>query len=465
MFRFAVRRPRSVWALLTLGLSSTTLFAAAGTGNTIRGSVQNLSRGQPAAGDEVILVRLDRMPGAGMQPNAAADSKTDAQGGFALTMPDPDKTYLVRVVHQGVSYDQQASVGGNLSISVFDAAPRVATITGSIEIVRVGTRVEGNQELLHVSDMYELRNESRPPMTQAGESTFDVYLPASATIDSVLAAGPSSNLQAIHEKIGLMIPALPVSGEPGHYTVNFPLRPGATRFAFNYDVRYQGHATFHARHEYAVQQFAVMIPPTMHFSSGSAFQKLPTGDNDYQVHAAMQLKAGPGPAFEISGDGVLAPLQAKNQAVPRAPVVPNSNVPDSSRILRASPPRADSKSEKTLPLWPWQALTGGLTLICTLLLLRAREQRLASKRGMGAGPSTSPKTSSLPESLKEEWFQLEIDRTRGLISPEEYCSARHALAETVKRLVVGPKSSAAIILEPSEKPKKLEEPSGTRSCV
>ena len=398
MFRLRMHRTLSRWALLTLGLSSMSLSAAAGTGNTIRGAAQNLSRARPAAGDEVILVRLNRMPDGGMQPNAVADSKTDAQGRFTLTVPYPDKTYLVRVVHQGVSYDQQASVGDNLSISVFDAAPRVATITGSIEIVRVGTRVVANQKLLHVSDMYELRNQSSPPMTQAGASTFDVYLPASAKIDSVLAAGPSSNPQAVHEKIGLMIPALPVRGEPGHYTVNFPLRPGATRFAFNYDVRYQGHATFHARHEYGVQQFAVMTPPTMHFLSGSAFQKLPTGDKDYQVHAAIDLKAGRGPGFEISGDGVLPPLQAKNQSAPQAPVLPNSNAPVSAGTFRASPPRADSKSEKTLPWWSWQALTGGLTLICILLFLRAREQRLASKREMGARPGTpSNASASLPE--------------------------------------------------------------------
>jgi hypothetical protein len=82
---------------------------------------------------------------------------------------------------------------------------------------------------------------------------------------------------------------------------------------------------------------------------------------------------------------------------------------------------------------------------------------------MGAGSSTpSNASASLPESLKEEWFQLEADRARGLISPEEYCSARLALAETVKRMVVGPKSSVAMVLEGSEKVRELEEPSQTR---
>jgi len=70
--------------------------------------------------------------------------------------------------------------------------------------------------LLHVSDMVEIKNESSPPLTEAGERTFEVYLPANAKIDSVLAAGPG--------EMGVMISAVPVPDEPGHYAVNFPLR-------------------------------------------------------------------------------------------------------------------------------------------------------------------------------------------------------------------------------------------------
>jgi hypothetical protein len=106
---------------------------------------------------------------------------------------------------------------------------------------------------------YEIKNESSPPLTQVGERTFEVHLQAEAKISSVLAAGPGN--------IGVMIfPAL-VPGEPGHYTVNFPLRPGETKFAFNYNLLYEGHAAFQTRHAYALQQLAVMIPTTMNFSS------------------------------------------------------------------------------------------------------------------------------------------------------------------------------------------------------
>src|SRR5690349_3281166 len=115
------------------------------------------------------------------------------------------------------------------------AANDLSGIHGSIEIIRVGTK--GN--LLHVSDMVEVINDSRPPLTQAGDRTFEAYLPAQARIDSVLAAGP--------DKVSVLISAAPIAGEPGHFKVNFPLRPGATKFAFNYDLPYQGHAAFRTR--------------------------------------------------------------------------------------------------------------------------------------------------------------------------------------------------------------------------
>jgi len=181
------------------------LSTAARGANNITGAVRNQSRGEPAAGDEVILARLDP----GMQEEARA--KTDSQGAFTLNVQYPDKPHLVRVFHQGVNYDQQASAGQALTIQVFDAATYVVGITGTIEILRTGT--VGN--LLHVSDMVEIKNESSPPLTQAGERTFEVYLPASAKIDSVLAAGP--------ENMSMMISAALVPGG------EFPLAAGSNQ--------------------------------------------------------------------------------------------------------------------------------------------------------------------------------------------------------------------------------------------
>jgi hypothetical protein len=354
---FCMRRLLSILALLAC--CSTAALGA----NNIAGSVRNQSRGEPATGDEVILVQLDR------EMHEEAHAKTDARGTFKFDVQYPDKPYLVRVVHQGVSYDQQASAGDVLSMQVFDAARRVQGVTGSIEILRSGTI--GN--LLHVSDLYDIRNESSPPLTQAGARTFEVYLPAKAKISSVLAAGPG--------EIGVMISAASVPGEPGHYAVSFPLRPGATKFAFNYDLPYDGHAAFQTRHAYPLQQFAVMIPPTMKFSSRSpAFKTLATGNTRYQVRAANQLKAGEGPEFEVSGTGALPPLgdQAKSQARSHSPAPPNPTLSAPGRAALPSLASIDSRSKRTQP--PSQSLvldgvTSVLLAACALLVWRARKAR------------------------------------------------------------------------------------------
>jgi hypothetical protein len=310
--------------LIILGVlfCSSVLFAG---GNEISGYVRNQTSGRPASDDEVILIRLD----GAMQEESHA--RVDEQGSFKVPVRYPGKQYLVRVVHDGVSYDQQARAGESVSISVFNGTTQVRAVTGSIEILRTGT----NGSLLHVSDLYEIWNQSNPPVTRNGTRTFEVYLPTHAEISSVLAASSG--------KLGVMISATAVAGEPGHYAVNFPLRPGATKFAFNYDLPYDGHASFPTRHQYPTQQFAVMIPPTMKFSSrSSAFEALATGNDRYQVRAINGLKAGEGPVFELSGNGTLPPLQAKTRT-PAAVVLaaPPTGPPVSLSLLLTTAPQVN----------------------------------------------------------------------------------------------------------------------------
>jgi hypothetical protein len=354
---------RGILTLLALHVCFSTVALGA---NNITGAVRNQSRGEPAVGDEVILLRLDT----GMPEETRA--KIDSQGIFALNVQYPDKPYLVRVIHQGVNYDQQAAPGQFLSIDVFDAAPKVRGVTGTIEILRTGT----NGNLLHVSDMVEIKNASNPPLTQVGERTFEVYLSPKAKIDSVLAAGPG--------RMWVMISAASVPGEPGHFTVNFPLQPGATKFAFNYDLPYDGHAAFQTRHAYRLQQFAVMIPPTMKFSSRSpAFAVLATDNNRYQVQAANQLKAGAGPEFEVSGSGPLPQLgdqdqtRAQSQIPPHVSPRPPAPARAASYPLAATDPRL-KQAQPSSQSFVLAGLTAVLVAACALLVWRARKARNSS---------------------------------------------------------------------------------------
>ncbi len=422
------RREKSWKRKVVLGVGILTLCSSASpAADSITRVVRNQTNSRPAAGDEVILF------GVGQEAQEEARAKTDSQGSFTLEFRHLDRPHLVRVIHQGVNYDRQVSTGNALPIDVADAAAEVMGITGGIEIIRVGT----HGKLLHVSDMIEIKNDSKPPVTQASNRTFEVYLPGAAKIDSVLAAGP--------ENIGSMISATSVHGEPGHYTVSFPLRPGATKFAFNYDLPYDGRATFRTKNLYPLQQLAVMIPPTMTFESRStAFQILPLGNNRYHVEAAEQVKAGEGPEFEISGVVALSPMHAHVHAPPKLPagalIAPSSSITGNSKTrvqsanaLEAVPVSGSIASSGRLPSWLLSASIA--VMLGTFGFLGLRKQHTptsAITRFVQVTAPTAQNSVASVEALKEGLFQLETDRLQGAISSEEYASVKLSLEGTIE---------------------------------
>jgi hypothetical protein len=465
--------------LILAGLIATCMTVARAA-DTITGIVRNQTRGQLAAGDEVILLRLNtssQNPGdqslihLNQSTQEEARTVTDAQGSFTLSVQYPGAPHLLRVTHQGVDYDRPAFAGDENTVDVFDATASVQGISATVEILRIGS----NGNSLHVSDMIEIRNDSTPPRTQSGDRAFEVYLPTQAKIDSVLAAssvttpsggagtGSSAGSPVAVPATAAITSASPVPGEPGHYTVRFPLKPGATKFAFNYDLPYDGHATFRPRSIYPLQQLAVMIPPTMKFTSrSSAFLVLHTGNDRYRVEAANLLQAGAGPEFEISGIGALPALRAQSQASPKPPIAAQSvpSVSASSNPRSAAPSANDTdsipssgipahssqlRSQPTSQL-PRSVLAISAIAICGFALLLWRGHRLSSNERIRTNETMTArrkpalktedrvKTTAPPAAVfKSELLQLEIDWSTGAVTGKEYAAAKEALEETVKR--------------------------------
>jgi hypothetical protein len=421
----------AIWIMALL----ISLAPAALAPNSVTGLVRNGSRGQPAVGDEVVLIRLGQQT-QDEEMQVESRAKTDAQGAFSLPMLYSGRPYLVRVIHQSVAYDRQVSGTGALSIEVFDASSNVPGITGTVEILRAGMR----GKLLHVSDMYEIVNLSSPPTTQAGERTFEVYMPANAKLDLVLAAGP--------EKIAVMISATPIPGEPGHYSVNFPLRPGATKFAFNYDLPYSGQEDFPTRHAYALQQLAVIIPSGMRFSSPSPdFETIATGDSRYQVRAVSLVKAGEGPRFELSGAAVLPLVRQRTSkpVKPQASALPNSSESSPDRAIAVPlrgqrSPLAQPRSSRRALIWKAALGISIILAACSLVVWRRRKEN-ASARRTTARFGAQLDISSL-EGLKDAFLQLETSRLGGSISAADYATARQALKKNLTGLIDSNSGSA-----------------------
>ena len=64
--------------------------------------------------------------------------------------------------------------------------------------------------------------------------------------------------------------------------------------------------------------------------------------------------------------------------------------------------------------------------------IRTSEARLSESRPQPAAPRSSS-SSRLLEALKDEIFELEVEHKQGLISQQEYESAKSALDQTLQR--------------------------------
>ena len=101
-------------------------------------------------------------------------------------------------------------------------------------------------------------------------------------------------------------------GEDGHITVDFPLRPGETRFAVNYTIPYDGSASFAPRLAYPLRQLAVMVPRSMRFASTSRAFHLLESQKEFEVEALNDVPADEALGFDVSGQGLLPPLTEAN---------------------------------------------------------------------------------------------------------------------------------------------------------
>ncbi len=285
---------------LSAALLSLLAVAASGTtATTISGAVRNGTTGGPAAGIGVALFGL-------ADGSVKAQGRTDAQGRFALAVPDATTALVLRATRDGVDYDRRCAPGDTLDLAVFDARTDVAPISGVVGIYRLATR----GPRLHVSELYDVRNDSNPPRTLVGPRTFEVYLPPGARVTSLVAASAAS-------AAGPVV-ATPIAGEPGHRAVAAPLRPGETRFSVTYDVAYDGRFAFQPRLAYDVRQLAIMLPASMRFASGSQRFHPLLDQTGSRVYAANDVAAGDVPAFEVSGNGGLPMLAVAAPVAPKA---------------------------------------------------------------------------------------------------------------------------------------------------
>jgi hypothetical protein len=153
------------------------LLSASLSAQTLAGSVNNGTTGKPAAGDSVVLITLGQGMGDGVR------TRTDANGDFRFRRPDsgPD---LIRVIHQGVTYQRMAPPGTNsVEVQVFDVSRHIEGVSVTADVMRF--QAQGNE--LQGIRLFAVNNASDPPRTQMHGKDFEFFLPGGAEIDQGMA--------------------------------------------------------------------------------------------------------------------------------------------------------------------------------------------------------------------------------------------------------------------------------------
>jgi hypothetical protein len=430
-----------------------TTFAAA---EKLSGSLKNGTVSKPAAGDEVILIKL----GQGMEE--AARTRSDASGHFSFDLPDGGP-HLIRAVHQGVTYHAMAPPGANtVEIEVFDVSKKINNISVTADVMRF--QAQGNQ--LQGTRLFAVNNTSNPPRTQQNDQNFEFYLPDGARIadsSAETAGGQPLKTDPVPQK------------EKNRYAFNFPLRPGQTLFQVGFEMPYSGELNVEPKSLYATQHFVVMLPNTMQFSAspGSNFEsRANPREPSATVQVASNTELGQPLGFKISGTGALTEPSDDNGG--NAASGGNAGGRDSRPGGGLGPP---IDAPDPLEKYRWYILGGFAAILAAGAFyivsrrsaaigdseigssgLRSSRRSLATIPDFGASdvnmaemPATrqglSARPSMLLEALKEELFQLEVEHKQGSISQPEYERARAALDQTleraIKRGVSAPKNAPA----------------------
>jgi hypothetical protein len=414
--------PRIVAVFLVLVLGS---LASA---QTLTGTVKNGTTNKPAAGDEVVLIKLAQ----GMEEEAR--TKADANGNFSFKLSDANDPHLIRAIHQGVTYHRMAPPGTtSVEVEVNDVSRKVADISVTADVMRF--QAQGNE--LQGIRLFAVNNSSNPPRTQMNDQNFEFYLPDGAQVDTGLAktaGGQPINSAPVPQK------------EKNRYAFIFPLRPGETQFQAVFHMPYSGNASIDPRALYATQHFVVMLPKTMQFSAGpgTGFQSMQDPrQSDAVVQVASNTQVGQPLTFKISGTGTLTEAD-EGGAQGGGQAVGGATVGRDSRPGGGLGPPIDAPDP--LENYRWYILGGFAVALAAGAIYIARRPVAASVPGFAPSdmeveipapvkPAPAARPGMLLEALKEEMFQLEVEHKQGQVSQQEYEKAKAALDQTLERAI------------------------------
>ncbi len=188
----------------------------------IDGVVMNGSTSKPQAG---VLVSLMQPGQSGMQN--LASTKTDANGMFKIDKQIPPGPAIVQAIYEGATYNNVITPGSptsGLSIVINDTTTDLA----SAKIAQHMILLEPSADHLNINETFLIQNDTTKTYNNPAKGSAQVFLPreANATAEVTISAPGGMPIRRPME----------ATNQAGIFKVNYPVKPGETRFEVHYAV-------------------------------------------------------------------------------------------------------------------------------------------------------------------------------------------------------------------------------------
>jgi hypothetical protein len=188
----------------------------------IEGTVINGTTGKPEPSVKVSLVQ----PGAGgMQ--VIASSTSDASGKFSIDHDLPPPPALLQADYKGVTYTQVQPPGRPATGIQFQIYESAAKAPAGMQMAHL-IMIEPGASALEISETFLIRNESNTTFQDSSNGTAQFYPPKAAGDKVQVSVTPPTQMTINR--------AAEKGAKPGSFKINYPARPGETRFDMHYTL-------------------------------------------------------------------------------------------------------------------------------------------------------------------------------------------------------------------------------------
>ncbi len=263
----------------------------------VSGTVVNQTTSQPQVGATVTLYKIGN---AG--PEAMTSVKSAAGGKFEMPDTPQGGPHLLQTAFGGITYNKMLPLGRptiDLTVDVFNA-------TAKADSARVHTHMillEPNGMKLQVNESVIWRNEGKTAFYDEKNGTMRFFLSSAAAAGKVRVNCTAPQGMPIERPVV----KTPVAGI---YTVDFPVKPGETRFDILYELPMTGPGTFTTKIVHG-GQVRVVAPAGVTLES----DKIKLLGNEPSTQAGVYELAATEATIGVSGTGSLRGAEGEGASV------------------------------------------------------------------------------------------------------------------------------------------------------